>query len=98
MTTRSLLICDDSNMARKQLLRALPPDWPVSIVLAANGVEAMTILRQGSIDVMLLDLTMPEMDGYQVLTALQEEGLSCKVIVVSGDVQEQAIERVMRRR
>ena len=96
MTTRSLLICDDSNMARKQLLRALPPDWPVSIVLAANGVEAMAILRQGSIDVMLLDLTMPEMDGYQVLTALQEEGLSCKVIVVSGDVQEQAIERVMQ--
>jgi chemotaxis protein CheY-P-specific phosphatase CheC len=83
-------------MARKQLLRALPPDWPVSIVLAANGVDAMTILRQGSIDVMLLDLTMPEMDGYQVLTALHEEGLSCKVIVVSGDVQEQAVERVMQ--
>lgn len=96
MTARSLLICDDSNMARKQLLRALPPDWPVSIVQAANGVEAMAILRQGSVDVMLLDLTMPEMDGYQVLTALQEEGLSCKVIVVSGDVQEQAIERVMQ--
>jgi CheY-like chemotaxis protein len=96
MTARSLLICDDSNMARKQLLRALPPDWPVSIVQASNGVEAMAILRQGSIDVMLLDLTMPEMDGYQVLTALQEEKLSCKVIVVSGDVQEQAIERVMQ--
>jgi CheY-like chemotaxis protein len=96
MTARSLLICDDSNMARKQLLRALPPDWPVSIVQASNGVEAMAILRQGAIDVMLLDLTMPEMDGYQVLTALQEEKLSCKVIVVSGDVQEQAIERVMQ--
>nr|WP_298164981.1 response regulator [uncultured Pseudomonas sp.] len=96
MTARSLLICDDSNMARKQLLRALPPDWPVSVVQAANGVEAMEILRKGSIDVMLLDLTMPEMDGYQVLTALQEEGLSCKAIVVSGDVQEQAVERVMQ--
>ena len=94
MTVRSLLICDDSNMARKQLLRALPADWPVSIVQAANGAEAMAILRRGGIDVMLLDLTMPEMDGYQVLIALQEEGISCKAIVVSGDVQEQAIERV----
>ncbi|MHA6493007.1 response regulator [Pseudomonas borbori] len=95
MTVISLLICDDSNMARKQLLRALPADWPVSVAQAANGSEAMDILRQGSIDVMLLDLTMPEMDGYQVLAAIRAEGLVCKVIVVSGDVQAQAIERVM---
>ncbi|MDM8349600.1 response regulator [Pseudomonas sp. sp1636] len=96
MTVSTLLICDDSNMARKQLLRALPADWPVAIVQAANGMEAMAVLRQGQVDVMLLDLTMPEMDGYQVLAALQAEGLSCKVIVVSGDVQEQARQRVMQ--
>jgi CheY-like chemotaxis protein len=95
MTVSSLLVCDDSNMARKQLLRALPADWPVAIEQAANGLEAMAILRQGQTDVLLLDLTMPEMDGYQVLAALRSEGLSCKVIVVSGDVQAQAIARVM---
>jgi CheY-like chemotaxis protein len=95
MTVSSLLVCDDSNMARKQLLRALPADWPVAIEQAANGLEAMAILRQGQTDVLLLDLTMPEMDGYQVLAALRAEGLSCKVIVVSGDVQAQAIARVM---
>jgi CheY-like chemotaxis protein len=95
MTLCSLLICDDSNMARKQLLRALPTDWPVTIEQAANGLEAMTILRQGQTEVLLLDLTMPEMDGYEVLAALKAEGLSCKVIVVSGDVQAQAVERVM---
>ncbi|MFZ3183628.1 MAG: response regulator [Pseudomonas sp.] len=95
MTVCSLLICDDSNMARKQLLRALPADWPVTIEQAANGLEAMTILRLGQTEVLLLDLTMPEMDGYEVLAALKAEGLSCKVIVVSGDVQAQAVERVM---
>ena len=95
MTLCSLLICDDSNMARKQLLRALPADWPVTIEQAANGLEAMAILRLGQTEVLLLDLTMPEMDGYEVLAALKAEGLSCKVIVVSGDVQAQAVERVM---
>jgi CheY-like chemotaxis protein len=95
MTVTSLLICDDSNMARKQLLRALPSDWPVSVVQATNGLEGMEVLRQGQIDVMLLDLTMPEMDGYEVLAAVREEGLSCQIIVVSGDVQEQAVQRVM---
>lgn len=95
MPLPSLLVCDDSNMARKQLLRALPAGWPVAIEQAANGLEAMAILRQGKTDVLLLDLTMPEMDGYEVLAALKAEGLACKVIVVSGDVQEQAVQRVL---
>ena len=89
-----LLICDDSNMARKQLLRALPADWDATITQAVNGREALDAVREGKGDVMLLDLTMPDMDGYQVLAALREQGLHSKVIVVSGDVQDQALRRV----
>lgn len=94
MTTLSLLVCDDSAMARKQLLRALPPEWPVEVSQAAHGQEAMERIRQGGIDLLLLDLTMPVLDGYGVLAALRDEGLECRVIVVSGDVQEEAIRRV----
>ncbi|SDA81127.1 Chemotaxis protein CheY-P-specific phosphatase CheC [Pseudomonas sp. NFACC19-2] len=89
-----LLVCDDSNMARKQLIRALPPEWPVSLSQANNGEEALALIRQGLGHVMLLDLTMPVLDGYQTLAALRAEGLSSKVIVVSGDVQEEAVRRV----
>ncbi|UZT77598.1 response regulator [Ectopseudomonas chengduensis] len=89
-----LLVCDDSNMARKQLIRALPPEWPVTLSQAANGEEALALVRQGQGQVMLLDLTMPVLDGYQTLAALRAEGLSSKVIVVSGDVQDEAVRRV----
>ncbi|MBD9414120.1 response regulator [Pseudomonas sp. PDM16] len=89
-----LLVCDDSTMARKQLIRALPPDWPVSITQAAHGEEAMAAIRQGLGQVVLLDLTMPVMDGYQVLAKVQEEGHSCRILVVSGDVQDEARRRV----
>ncbi|MFN3768836.1 MAG: response regulator [Ectopseudomonas guguanensis] len=89
-----LLVCDDSNMARKQLIRALPAEWPVSLSQASNGEEALALIRQGLGQVMLLDLTMPVLDGYQTLAALRAEGLSSKVIVVSGDVQEEAVRRV----
>ena len=89
-----LVVCDDSMMARKQLIRALPPEWPVSISQACHGEEAMEMVRQGLAEVMLLDLTMPVMDGFEVLAALRSEGLNPKVIVVSGDVQEEAIRRV----
>ena len=89
-----LLVCDDSNMARKQLIRALPAEWPVTLSQASNGEEALALIRQGLGQVMLLDLTMPVLDGYQTLAALRAEGLSSKVIVVSGDVQEEAVRRV----
>ncbi|MGV8862826.1 MAG: response regulator [Pseudomonas sp.] len=90
-----LLICDDSNMARKQLLRALPADWGVSVTMATNGREGLEAIRQGLGQVVLLDLTMPEMDGYQVLAAVRAENLQAKIIVVSGDVQTEAIRRVL---
>ncbi|KIQ04898.1 MULTISPECIES: response regulator [Pseudomonas] len=94
MPEASLLVCDDSNMARKQLLRALPTDWPVTVSQASNGEEALEQLRAAHFDLLLLDLTMPVLDGYGVLAALKAEGLAQKVIVVSGDVQEEAVRRV----
>ncbi|WP_179538183.1 MULTISPECIES: response regulator [Pseudomonadaceae] len=94
MPEASLLVCDDSNMARKQLLRALPADWPVTVSQASNGEEALEQLRAAHFDLLLLDLTMPVLDGYGVLAALKAEGLAQKVIVVSGDVQEEAVRRV----
>ncbi|MGE8500196.1 MAG: response regulator [Pseudomonas sp.] len=89
-----LLVCDDSNMARKQLIRALPAEWPVALSQASNGQEALEAIRQGKGQVLLLDLTMPVLDGYQTLAALKAEGLQSQVIVVSGDVQDDAIRRV----
>lgn len=91
-----VVVCDDSQMARKQLIRALPVDWPVDITQAVHGGEALDMVRAGKAEVLFLDLTMPVMDGYETLQNLRSEGLSPLIIVVSGDVQEQAVARVMR--
>lgn len=90
----SVLVVDDSPMARKMLIRALPPEWDVVITQAAGGQEALDHYRQGQFDVMFLDLKMPETDGYQVLETLRREDLNCLVIVVSADIQEAAQTRV----
>lgn len=81
-------------MARKQILRALPANWPVSITEAGDGRQGLEAIRKGLGQVVVLDLTMPEMDGYQVLAAIRAEGLKAQVIVISGDVQEEAVRRV----
>lgn len=89
-----LVICDDSQMARKQVLRSLPEDWDVDVTFATGGREALEAVRAGKGEIMFLDLTMPEVDGYQVLEQIRQERLKSVIIVISGDIQPQARERV----
>ena len=91
-----LLICDDSNMARKQVARSLPPEWDVDVTFATNGVEGLDGIRAGKGEIVFLDLTMPELDGYGVLEAVKAEGLKCMIIVISADIQPEARDRVLK--
>ncbi|GIU07421.1 response regulator [Shewanella glacialipiscicola] len=89
-----VLICDDSAMARKQMARTLPKEWDVEITYAANGAEGLDAIRAGKGEVVFLDLNMPVMDGYEVLQIVQQQDLPALIIVVSGDIQIKAHERV----
>lgn len=92
----AVLVCDDSSFARKQIARALPDDWDIDITFAEHGGEALAAIEAGKADVMFLDLNMPVMDGYEVLEAIRTRDLSTLVVVVSGDIQPEAHERVTR--
>ena len=94
--TTPVLICDDSSFARNQIARALPQDWDVSLSFAGEGSEALAAIRAGQADVLFLDLNMPGLDGYGVLEAIRRDDLPSLVIVVSGDIQPEARERVMK--
>jgi CheY-like chemotaxis protein len=91
----SVLICDDSNMARKQVLRSLPDNLSANAQLAKNGLEALEILKSQTIDVMFLDLTMPELDGLGVLQGIKDNNINCAVFVISADVQPEMQTKVL---
>ncbi len=92
---KTILICDDSRMARKQLARCLPEDWPVEIIYAEHGREAIEIIQDSIPDLMFLDLNMPVFDGYETLEELNHRTIEMDILVVSGDIQPTAQERVL---
>ena len=91
---RTVLITDDSTMQRMSIKKALPADWADTILEAKNGHEALDRMRANAVDVLFLDLTMPEMDGFEVLAALDQpdSGISKPMIfVLSADFQPESI-------
>ena len=89
-----VLIVDDSMTGRKIMKRALPPSLAADVTEAGSGEEALRICTTQPVDLMFLDLTMPGMTGFEVLEALQQQSARPVVIVVSGDVQAPAQQRV----
>ena len=85
-----VIVCDDSSFARKQLIRTLPKSLVSNLYQAGNGLEAMEYLREHKGELLFLDLTMPVMDGYQVLEAIKNERINIMTIVVSADIQPEA--------
>jgi len=83
----SVLVADDSKLSRRSVKKSLPPELDYDILEAANGQEAITLLSQHSFDLVLLDLTMPEVDGVGVLEYLSQQESSPNVIVISADFQ-----------
>lgn len=94
--TTPVLICDDSSVARKQMARSLPADWDIEVSFASNGQEALEAIKNGQGDIMFLDLNMPVMDGYETLEQIKAQDLPTMVIVVSGDIQPEARDRVKK--
>ena len=85
-----VLIVDDSLLARKLLAKFLPVQWDIEIFEASSGEEAITLSRAGKAAVMFLDLTMPDMSGYEVLEILQKDNIASKIIVTTADIQPEA--------
>jgi len=82
----SVAIVDDHPQARRLIRRILQSQGEYTIFEASNGREALELARQEELDVMVLDLMMPEMDGFSVLDALKadEKTASIAVIVVTA--------------
>ncbi len=77
----SVLVVDDNEMNRDLLLRRLERSG-FSLCSATNGEEALAVLGKVHVDLVLLDIMMPVMDGYEVLAQMQRNPGMSKVPVI----------------
>lgn len=86
-----LIVEDEKPLARALQLKLTAEGF--SILLALDGEEGLQQIKEHEVDLVLLDLVMPKMDGFAFLTALKELGKKIPVIVASNLGQEQDVER-----
>jgi signal transduction histidine kinase/CheY-like chemotaxis protein len=83
--TAKILVVDDNRGVRVALSEALTQAG-YAVLLAENGNTGLEIIRKHSPDVVVLDVLLPDITGWEILRWLKAEGVSLPVIVISGVV------------
>ncbi len=100
MTTekRTVLVVDDEEMLRSLMCDILEGEG-FSVLSAGNGREAVDIYtaRGNEIALVVMDMSMPEMDGTQTFTVLQEMDPAVKVLVSSGYAEDPHVKKLLER-
>ena len=90
MNSICVLIVDDSLLIQK-ILRKIVTDAGMTVAeTASNGQEALSVLAQQSVDLILLDMEMPVMNGIEFLKAMKHTPYSPPIIVISALTQRHA--------
>ena len=83
--TIRVLIVEDSLVSRQLLAHILRSDPAIEVVgMAADGVEALHLLSQIKADIVMVDISMPRMCGFEVTRRLMESGRPVPVVIISA--------------
>lgn len=89
--SKRILICDDAAFIRMQLKEIMQKCGCEVVAEAENGKEAIALFKEHSPDFVLLDITMPFMDGVEALKEIMELDKTAKVIMLSALGQNQIV-------
>lgn len=86
---KTIMIVDDSNSIRNILKNALVGEY--TIVEAENGVKALEKMKSVTVDLFLLDVNMPEMDGLTLLGEVRKlaQYLSTPILMLTTETKEE---------
>lgn len=92
-----LLVVDDSRISRVMMINSIKKaiEQDLEILQAEDGLIGFELYKDCKPDLVLLDLTMPVMDGYEALEKIIEFDRDAKVYIITSDIQKMAQERVI---
>lgn len=79
---KNVLVVDDSATMRRMVMSSLRPIEQVCFQEAGNGLEAIEKLAIGSIDLIVLDLNMPDMHGMEVVAFVRKHATFTRVPII----------------
>jgi CheY-like chemotaxis protein len=92
-TARSVLIVDDDSNLRRTI-HDYADAAGIMAWEATNGLEALWIVKHHRPAVVLLDLTMPRLDGFETARHIQKFDPSIRIFVITGDRREETRRRI----
>ena len=97
MKKKKIIIADDHTMFLQGIVSLLDVEENINIVgKATNGIELFQIIENSIPDIILLDISMPQMDGIQVTKIIKQKFPSVKILIVSTHSNIQMIAKLIR--
>ena len=96
MSSKPAVLVVDDQPANRIALEALLDDFDIQLLQAASGEEALTLLDNHDIAVVLLDVQMPGMDGYEVANLMQQGSRTRAVPIIFVTAINRDLEHVMK--
>ncbi|HOY71640.1 MAG TPA: sigma-54 dependent transcriptional regulator, partial [Tenuifilaceae bacterium] len=90
-----ILVLDDEKVFRDEIKEFLENDG-FTVLLSDRPSAAFEMLTQQEVDIMILDIKLPEMDGFEVLRRVKEEYPDVEVIMITGHGDMEAVIQAMR--
>jgi CheY-like chemotaxis protein len=89
---RTVLIADDSKTSQMLVKTTLQRIPDVTFLTADNGAEALTVVRNSHIDLLVTDINMPEMDGIALVRAVREmhDQRALPILIITAKGEEAA--------
>lgn len=92
MADKKILVIDDEPINIKMVQFGLKSEGIYEVLSAASGSEGIEVLKDTEVDLVLLDLMMPEMDGFETMKRIKEFS-SVPVIFMTADTEEETIQK-----
>ncbi|OEH84953.1 two-component system response regulator [Desulfuribacillus stibiiarsenatis] len=93
---KSVLVVDDTTFIRKVMREIVEENGFEVVDEATNGIEALDMYQQYKPDLVIMDITMPHMDGFEAIEKIREMDQHAKVIMCSVLGAKEAVTRCMK--